>query len=101
MIQKLVEFIFKKRMVVLGIVAAMTSSFLDKPVDEGMVVFGEVGLAGEIRGVNRPELRINEAKKLGFSKCLLSPSNLKDCGHTAGMELIGVDSVKGLLDVLF
>lgn len=85
----------------LGMVSAMISSFLDRPVDREMVVFGEVGLAGEIRGVSQSELRIKEAKKLGFSRCLLSRSNLEACGPLSGMELLGVDSVSGLMDVLF
>jgi DNA repair protein RadA/Sms len=85
----------------LGIVSAMISSFLDKPVDNNMVVFGEVGLAGEIRGVNQAELRIKEAKKLGFSRCILSRSNLEGCNHMSGMDLVGIESVKSLLEVLF
>jgi DNA repair protein RadA/Sms len=85
----------------LGIVCAMISSFLDRPVDKNLVVFGEVGLAGEIRGVSQPELRIKEAAKLGFTRCLLSKSNLEGCAHITGMELIALDSVKGLMEVLF
>jgi len=85
----------------LAIVSALVSSFLDKPVDRDMVIFGEVGLAGEIRGVSQPELRIKEAKKLGFRKCLLSKSNLEGCAPFADMELVGVDSVRTLMDVLF
>ncbi|MFH1122483.1 MAG: DNA repair protein RadA [Pseudomonadota bacterium] len=85
----------------LGIVSAMISSFLDKPVDKGMVVFGEVGLAGEIRGVSLPEVRIKEAKKLGFSRCLLSRSNLEGCTSIEGIELVGIESVRGLMDALF
>ena len=85
----------------LGIVCAMISSFLDRPVDKGMVIFGEVGLAGEVRGVSQPEMRIKEAKKLGFSRCLLSKSNLEGCPPTKGIELVGVDSVKELMDVVF
>jgi DNA repair protein RadA/Sms len=85
----------------LGIVSAMISSFLDRPVDKNMVVFGEVGLAGEIRGVSQAELRIKEAGKLGFSRCILSRSNLDGCSHTSGIDLVGIDSVKSLLEVLF
>ena len=85
----------------LGIVCAMISSFLDRPVDKNLVVFGEVGLAGEIRGVSQPELRIKEAAKLGFTRCLLSKSNLEGCSHITGMELSALDSVKGLMEVLF
>jgi DNA repair protein RadA/Sms len=85
----------------LAIVSALVSSFLDRPVDRDMVVFGEVGLAGEIRGVSQPELRIKEARKLGFSRCLLPRSNLEGCGPLDGMELVDVHSLKGLMDVLF
>jgi DNA repair protein RadA/Sms len=85
----------------LGIVTAMISSFLDRPVDKGLVIFGEVGLAGEVRGVSQPEMRIKEAGKLGFSRCLLSKSNMEGCPSLDGMELVGVESVKGLVDVLF
>ena len=85
----------------LGIISAMISSFLNKPVAADTVIFGEVGLAGEIRGVNRPEVRIKEAKKLGFARCLLSKSNMENCEATPGMKLIGIDSVGGLMEVLF
>ena len=85
----------------LGIVSAMISSFLDRPVDKNMVVFGEVGLAGEIRGVSQAELRIKEAGKLGFSRCILSRSNLEGCSCRSGIDLVGIDSVKSLLEVLF
>jgi DNA repair protein RadA/Sms len=85
----------------LGIVSAIISSFLDRPVSVETVIFGEIGLAGEIRGVTQPELRINEAKKLGFTRCLLSKSNMEVCESVSGIELVGIDSVKGLVDILF
>ena len=85
----------------LGIVSAMMSSFLDKPVDRGLVVFGEVGLAGEIRGVSQPDVRIKEAKKLGFSRCLLSPSNLEGTNPPTDMELIAVESIDEVYKLLF
>jgi len=85
----------------LGIVSAMISSFLDRPVLNSMVVFGEVGLAGEIRGVSQPEVRIKEAKKLGFSRCLLSRNNMEGSFAPDGMELVGLESITGLMDVLF
>ncbi|MBN2059437.1 MAG: DNA repair protein RadA [Deltaproteobacteria bacterium] len=85
----------------LGIVSAMVSSFLDKPVAQDMAIFGEIGLAGEVRGVNHPELRIRESKKLGFSRCLLSQSNLENCKRLPGMELTGIDNVKDLVERLF
>jgi DNA repair protein RadA/Sms len=85
----------------LGIVSAMISSHLDKPVIPDIVIFGEIGLAGEVRGVSQPELRINEAKKLGFKRCLLSKSNMDICKSTSGIELMGIDSVRELLQVIF
>ena len=85
----------------LGIVSAMMSSFLNKPVDRGLIVFGEVGLAGEIRGVSQPDMRIKEARKLGFSRCLLSPSNLEGTTPPKDMELIAVESIQELYELLF
>jgi len=85
----------------LAIVAAMISSFTDRPVARRMTIFGEVGLAGEIRGVNQPELRLKEAQKLGFTKCILPKSNLAGLAPGIEMELVGVDKVKGLREVLF
>ncbi len=85
----------------LGIVSAMMSSFLDKPVDRNLVMFGEVGLAGEIRGVSQPDMRIGEAKKLGFSRCLLSQSNKSGSSPVKNMELIGVESIEDVYNVLF
>lgn len=85
----------------LGIVSAMMSSFLDRPVKRDLAVFGEVGLAGEIRGVSQPDLRIREARKLGFSSCLLSKRNLAGYKPVGGMTLVGVESVQELRDALF
>ena len=85
----------------LGIVSSMMSSFLDRTVDRKLVLFGEVGLAGEIRGVSQPELRIREAKKLGFSRCILSRSNLEGLGHLGNMELLGVETIQELYELLF
>jgi DNA repair protein RadA/Sms len=85
----------------LGIVSALISSFLDRPVDKNLVVFGEVGLAGEIRGVSQPEVRIKEAKKLGFSRCLLPKGNLEACSRIEEVELVPVESVRNLIELLF
>jgi len=85
----------------LGIVSAMMSSFLDKPVDRELVMFGEIGLAGEIRGVSQPDLRIREAKKLGFSRCILSRSNTEGVKPPKGMKLTGIETIQELHDALF
>ena len=85
----------------LAIISAMMSSFLDRPVDRDLVVFGEVGLAGEIRGVNQPELRIKEARKMGFSRCLLSRSNVEGVSLPRDMSLTGVESIQEVYEFLF
>ena len=85
----------------LGIVSAMISSFIDKPIAHDIVIFGEIGLAGEVRGVNQPKLRINEAKKLGFARCLMPKSNMESCDSISNIELIGIDSVNEVMEVLF
>lgn len=85
----------------LGLVSALMSSFLDRPVPQDWVFFGEVGLAGEVRGVNQPDLRIREARKLGFGRCCLSRSNLEGPQPVEDMLLTGVRSIQELFDVLF
>ena len=59
----------------LGVIAAIASNFRDKVVDPEMVVFGEVGLGGEVRGVSQSEVRVKEASRLGFKRCLLPKQN--------------------------
>lgn len=86
----------------LAISIALVSSFLNKPVEPGTVVFGEVGLAGEIRGVSQADLRINEAKKLGFTRCVLPKINLDRLkSGDNSISLCGVDSVERAIDVFF
>lgn len=85
----------------LGIISTAASSFLNKPIPRNTVTFGEVGLSGEIRGVSQTELRLKEAVKLGFSRCLLPKKSIKALKGKVDMELIGVSSVMELLEVLF
>lgn len=77
----------------LGIVMAIASSYKNHPIAEDTIVFGEVGLSGEVRAVTMPEQRIAEAKKLGFKTCLLPEVCLKSVGKVEGIELIGIKSV--------
>lgn len=84
----------------LGMVTAVASSHLDKTVDPHTLLLGEVGLAGEVRGITQPELRVKEAAKLGFSRCILPAGNLKQV-KAKGMELIGVRSVEETLEKAF
>ncbi len=85
----------------LGIVSAIISSFLDRPVARDIAVFGEVGLAGEVRGVNNPELRIKEAVKLGFSRCITAKTGLDGLYSRFPIEIIGIESVQELYNLLF
>ena len=61
-----------------AIALAMASSFLEKPLPEDLVAFGEVGLAGEVRAVDRARQRVAEAKKFGFGQCVLPQSSAAD-----------------------
>jgi DNA repair protein RadA/Sms len=86
----------------LGICACVASSFLNKPIESNIVVFGEVGLAGEIRGVSRVELRLKEAEKLGFKKCVLPKINLDRLKRfDNAISLIGVGSIEKAIEALF
>ena len=77
----------------LGIVMAIVSSFRNRPIDEKTIVFGEVGLSGEVRAVNMPEQRVAEAKKLGFKTCILPEVSLKMVKGIRGIRLIGVKNI--------
>ena len=85
----------------LGVTAALASSLLNRPLPARTLLFGEVGLAGEVRAVSRPELRVKEAARLGFDRCLLPAGNLKGLSAPKGLDLIAVRSVNEMLDVLF
>ncbi len=84
----------------LAIIAACVSSFKNIVLDEEMVVFGEVGLSGEVRAVTGIELRINEAARLGFKRVILPSSQLKGIRPPSGLELTGVKSVADLMEVM-
>ena len=84
----------------LGLVAAVASSYHDRPVDHESVFLGEVGLAGEIRGVSRLDIRLREAEKLGFKKAVLPGNEARLLKNSSGLTLIGVSSVPELLEWL-
>ena len=85
----------------LGMVVAVASSHLDKTVEPKTILLGEVGLAGEVRGITQPELRAREAAKLGFSRCIMPAGNIKQVKGIKGLELIGVKSVEETMEKLF
>ena len=85
----------------LGIVCAVASSFLDRPIREGTVVIGEVGLAGEVRAVGQAEARMLEARKMGFHRCVAPSGNARRLPETKGMQIEGVRSVADVVEVVF
>jgi len=85
----------------MGIVSAVASSFLDRSIQKGTIIFGEVGLTGEVRAIGHVETRIAEAKKMGFTRCLIPKSNLKRMAKIKGIEIIGVKTVALAMEELF
>lgn len=84
----------------LGIVMAIVSSYKNRPVDERMIVFGEVGLSGEVRAVNMPEQRVAEAKKLGFETCVVPEVSLDMVKGIKGIKIIGVKTINGAMNLI-
>ncbi|MBI2089797.1 MAG: DNA repair protein RadA [Deltaproteobacteria bacterium] len=85
----------------LGIVAAVASSYQEKAIDPKTVLLGEVGLAGEVRGIAQAEARVKEASKLGFERCVLPRTNSSLLNHLRGVELTGVSSLAECWQLLF
>jgi DNA repair protein RadA/Sms len=84
----------------LGVLTAVASSVRNRPVQERTAVFGEIGLAGEVRGVSQSALRVREAAQMGFSRCIVPHGNCSPSDVPAGVELIGVKTVGEALDQL-
>ncbi len=84
----------------LAIVLALISSVKDRTLDDSMVVFGEVGLAGEVRSVAMAEYRVREAEKLGFSRCILPKVCLDKLNYRGKMEIVGVRSIQDAINLL-
>lgn len=84
----------------LGIVLAVVSSFKNRAIDEHTLCFGEVGLSGEVRAVSMAEGRIKEAKKLGFTTCILPAANLVKMKKIEGIELLGVSNVQEAIELI-
>lgn len=81
----------------LALVLAVISSYKDIPISEKTIVFGEVGLSGEVRAVSMAQQRVQEAKKLGFSKVILPRSSLEQVRNVTGIELVGAATVRDAL----
>ena len=87
----------------LGVIASIASSYKDKVISPDMVVFGEVGLGGEVRGVSQSEVRVKESARLGFKRCLLPKQNQEKMKEKElkEIELTGVSTVQEAMAVLF
>ena len=84
----------------LAIVMALISSLKDKPVSPGTIIFGEVGLSGEVRAVSQAEQRVNEAVKLGFDTCILPEICLEKIKRTDKIRLIGVKNLREAISAI-
>nr|WP_300325746.1 DNA repair protein RadA [uncultured Anaerostipes sp.] len=84
----------------LGVVMAIASSYKNVAVPEDTIIFGEVGLVGEVRAVSGGEARIKEAQKLGFRRCILPKANMETLKTQPKMQLMGVTNIREALDYL-
>lgn len=84
----------------LGIVMAIASSLKNRTIDSGMIVMGEVGLSGEVRAVSMVPNRVQEAKKLGFTVCLVPAVCLDSVREISGIKIIGVKNVGDAVDLI-
>ena len=84
----------------LGIVLALVSSYRNRPIDDHTIIFGEVGLTGEVRSVSMAEQRVKEAAKLGFTTCILPATNASNLKEIEGIRLIGISNVKEAIDLI-
>lgn len=84
----------------LAVALALVSGLKDKPVPEGVVAFGEVGLTGEIRAVSHAEARVAEAARLGFTRVLMPRQNVASITPRTDIEIVGVQNVREAFELL-
>ena len=85
----------------LGVLVSLTSSFKEIPISHNIVFIGEVGLSGEVRAIKSVDIRLNEAKKLGFSQCVVPKKNLKSLNKIKELEIFGVSHIDDALKLFF
>ncbi len=85
----------------MGIVCAVLSSFRETGLDSRLVVMGEVGLGGEVRPVQHADLRIREAMKLGFTRCVVPEANLEQWKPIEGIEVLGIREIGDLWEAVY
>ena len=84
----------------LGIVAAIISSYKNRVIDEESLIFGEVGLSGEVRGVSQAQQRVKEAEKRGFTTCIMPKANLEGLQGKFKIQLIGVANLREVMQYI-
>lgn len=85
----------------LGLVCALASSLIDRPIPSDTLVFGEVGLAGEVRSVSQPGPRLVEAKKMGFRRAVLPHISAEGVETPEGIEVVGIRNLSEVIEKLF
>ena len=84
----------------LGIAMAIASSFKNRPIDDKVAAFGEIGLSGEVRGISMIEQRIQEAAKMGFTTCIIPGVCVKQVKNKENVKILGVSSVQDAIDFI-
>ncbi len=82
-----------------AIIAAIASSYRNIPVAYDTLIFGEVGLTGEMRAVSNAQTRIAEASKLGFKTCIMPKANTKGIKNTENIQVYGISNIIELLEI--
>jgi DNA repair protein RadA/Sms len=88
----------------LGVLAAIASSVRNRAIPQTTAMFGEVGLAGEVRGITQAGLRVREAAQMGFTRCIMPQGNLDPADRQqlgGDCELVGVRTLGEALDEAF
>lgn len=83
-----------------AIISSIASSYKNKPIDAKTLIFGEVGLAGELRAVSFGEKRVMEALKLGFETIIMPKDNLKEVSQIKQIKIIGISNISELLNLI-
>jgi len=84
----------------LAVLCAIVSSLKNKPIDQKTIIFGEVGLAGEVRPIQRGQERLKEAAKLGFTHAIIPKGN-KPKQSIDNMKIDAIESLSQALDKVF
>ncbi len=84
----------------LPLICAILSSLIEKPLGTRIAVFGEVGLTGEVRPVGQMQLRLNEAARLGITRCILPEPGGQKLNVPANMDVINISSIQGIVNFM-